>query len=134
MRHPVHHKFEFLVQAQIWTSRQSLFTILIFFLRRTMTYWFRKPLLLFMIFKNLFRWQNTSLSVTTHLEEATVNFVLNFAKLCYHLVKSGNIKISAVMQANHTLNFPDLGDVTIDQERAETFGLMTVSNDGPRLV
>ena len=74
------------------------------------------------------------MSVTTHLEEATVNFVLNFAKLCYHLVKSGNIKISAVMQANHTLNFPDLGDVTIDQERAETFGLMTVSNDGPRLV
>jgi len=79
------------------------------------------------------RWQNTSLSVTTHLEEATVNFVLNFAKLCYHLVRSGNIKISAIMQPNQTLTFPDLGGVTIDQERAETFGLMTVSQDGPRL-
>jgi hypothetical protein len=62
-----------------------------------------------------------------------VSFILAFARLCYHLVKSGNIKISAIMQANSTLNFPDLGDVTIDQERAETFGLMTVSQDGPKL-
>ena len=72
------------------------------------------------------------MSVTTHLEEATVNFVLNFARLCYHLVKSGNIKISAIQTPNQTLTFPDLGAVTIDQERAETFGLMTVSQDGPR--
>lgn len=79
------------------------------------------------------RWQNTSLALTTNLEETTIHFVLGFARLCYHLVKSGNIKISAIMQANNTLNFPDLGDVTIDQERAETFGLMTVSQDGPRL-
>ena len=63
-----------------------------------------------------------------------MNFVLNFAKLCYHLVRSGNIKISAIMQPNQTLTFPDLGGVTIDQERAETFGLMTVSQDGPRFV
>ena len=38
------------------------------------------------------------------------------------------------MQPNQTLTFPDLGGVTIDQERAETFGLMTVSQDGPRFV
>ena len=38
------------------------------------------------------------------------------------------------MQPNQTLTFPDLGGVTIDQERAETFGLMTVSQDGPRYV
>ena len=37
------------------------------------------------------------------------------------------------MQENNTLHFPDLGEVTIDQERAETFGLMTVSQDGLRL-
>ena len=80
-----------------------------------------------------FRWQNTSLSITTTLEEATVAFVLSFAKLCYHLVKSGNIKIAAVMQANHSLHFPDLGEVTIDQERAETFGLMIVGQDGRKL-
>ena len=73
------------------------------------------------------------MSITTTLEDATIAFVLNFAKLCYHLVKSGNIKISAIMEANNTLHFPDLGDVTIDQERAETFGLMTVSQDGVRL-
>ena len=79
------------------------------------------------------RWQNTSLSITTTLEDATIAFVLNFSKLCYHLVKSGNIKIAAIMQENNTLHFPDLGEVTIDQERAETFGLMTVSQDGLRL-
>lgn len=37
------------------------------------------------------------------------------------------------MRENSTLNFPDLGDVTIDHERAETFGLMTVSQDGDHL-
>ena len=37
------------------------------------------------------------------------------------------------MQGNGTLHFPDLGEVTIDQERAETFGLMTVGQDGARL-
>ena len=73
------------------------------------------------------------MSITTTLEEATVAFVLSFAKLCYHLVKSGNIKIAAVMQANHSLHFPDLGEVTIDQERAETFGLMIVGQDGRKL-
>ena len=36
------------------------------------------------------------------------------------------------MQGENTLHFPDLGEVTIDQERAETFGLMTVSQDGVR--
>ena len=36
------------------------------------------------------------------------------------------------MQEDSTLHFPDLGEVTIDQERAETFGLMTVSQDGVR--
>lgn len=79
------------------------------------------------------RWQNTSLSITTTLEDATIAFILNFSKLCYHLVKSGNIKIAAIMQDEGTLHFPDLGEVTIDQERAETFGLMTVSQDGVRL-
>ena len=110
-----------------------------------------------------YRWQNTSLSITTTLEDATIAFILNFSKLCYHLVKSGNIKIAAIMQEEGTLHFPDLGEVTIDQvqiktkneksshifliflifqiflffkkiqERAETFGLMTVSQDGVRL-
>ena len=72
------------------------------------------------------------MSITTTLEDSTIAFILNFSKLCYHLVKSGNIKISAIMQEDATLHFPDLGEVTIDQERAETFGLMTVSQDGVR--
>ena len=62
-----------------------------------------------------YRWQNTSLSITTTLEDATIAFILNFSKLCYHLVKSGNIKIAAIMQEEGTLHFPDLGEVTIDQ-------------------
>jgi hypothetical protein len=64
-----------------------------------------------------YRWQNTSLSITTTLEDATIAFILNFSKLCYHLVKSGNIKIAAIMQEEGTLHFPDLGEVTIDQVR-----------------
>jgi hypothetical protein len=66
-----------------------------------------------------YRWQNTSLSITTTLEDATIAFILNFSKLCYHLVKSGNIKIAAIMQEEGTLHFPDLGEVTIDQVRIE---------------
>ena len=47
---------------------------------------------------------------------------------------SGNIKITAVLQDNNSglLTFPDFGGVSIDQERAETFGLMTVSQDDDR--
>ncbi|XP_071744457.1 uncharacterized protein [Lepeophtheirus salmonis] len=79
------------------------------------------------------RWQNTSLQLTSMLEEETVSFLLGFARLCYHLVRTGNIKMSARLVKNETeyrLFFPDLGnDVSIDQERAETFGLMTVSQN-----
>ena len=58
--------------------------------------------------------------------------MMGFSRLCYHLVRTGNIKISAILSTNqetgiNTLSFPDLGDVTIDMDRAETFGLMTVS-------
>ena len=57
--------------------------------------------------------------------------MLGFSRLCYYLVKTGNIKISAVLSTNNdtgvnTLSFPELGDVCIDMDRAETFGLMTV--------
>ena len=77
------------------------------------------------------RWQNTSLQLTTSLTSCTVSFMLGFSRLCYYLVKTGNIKISAVLSTNNdtgvnTLSFPELGDVCIDMDRAETFGLMTV--------
>ena len=57
--------------------------------------------------------------------------MLGFSRLYYYLVKSGNIKISAVLSTNldtgvNTLSFPELGDVSIDMDKAETFGLMTV--------
>jgi len=32
-----------------------------------------------------------------------------------------------------TLTFPDFGNVSIDQERAETFGLMTINQSGRKL-
>ena len=32
------------------------------------------------------RWQNTSLQMTTNLHASTVDFLLGFARLCYHLV------------------------------------------------
>ena len=77
--------------------------------------------------------------MTTSLDSTTVDFLLSFAKLCYHLVKSGNIKMAAVQAevgsaiAGGTLTFPDFDGVCIDQDRAETFGLMTVSQSGRRL-
>ena len=39
--------------------------------------------------------------------------------------------MSAVLQDSSSglLTFPDFGGVSIDQDRAETFGLMTVSQD-----
>ena len=57
--------------------------------------------------------------------------MLGFSRLCYYLVKTGNIKISGVLSTNldtgvNTLSFPELGDVSIDMDKAETFGLMTV--------
>ena len=69
--------------------------------------------------------------MTTSLIPSTVSFMLGFSRLCYYLVKSGNIKISAVLSTNldtgvNTLSFPELGDVSIDMDKAETFGLMTV--------
>lgn len=70
------------------------------------------------------RWQNTSLQMTTSLTSSTVDFLLGFARLCYHLVKSGNIKMTAHLNVsggdndvNNTLSFPDLGGVCIDQVR-----------------
>ena len=71
------------------------------------------------------RWQNTSLQMTTSLDSSTVDFLLGFARLCYHLVKSGNIKMTALLNVggdadmNNTLSFPDLGGVCIDQVRLE---------------
>ena len=48
-----------------------------------------------------------------------------FQSLCYHLVKSGNIKMTALLNdgdtdaaVNNTLSFPDLGGVCIDQVRS----------------
>jgi len=32
--------------------------------------------------------------MTTSLDASTVDFLLGFAKLCYHLVRTGNIKVS----------------------------------------
>ena len=71
------------------------------------------------------RWQNTSLQMTTSLDSSTVDFLLGFARLCYHLVKSGNIKMTALLNdgdtdaaVNNTLSFPDLGGVCIDQVRS----------------
>ena len=71
------------------------------------------------------RWQNTSLQMTTSLDSSTVDFLLGFARLCYHLVKSGNIKMTALLNVcsdadmNNTLSFPDLGGVCIDQVRSQ---------------
>jgi hypothetical protein len=69
-----------------------------------------------------FRWQNTSLQMTTSLDTSTVDFLLGFARLCYHLVKSGNIKMVAQLTIsdsnsgmNNMLTFPDFGGVSIDQ-------------------
>ena len=74
------------------------------------------------------RWQNTSLQMTTSLDSSTVDFLLGFARLCYHLVKSGNIKMTALLNdgdtdaaVNNTLSFPDLGGVCIDQVRSWGF-------------
>ncbi len=75
--------------------------------------------------------------MTTSLDSSTVDFLLGFARLCYHLVRSGNIKMEAVLNdgnganVNNTLTFPDFGGVSIDQDRAEAFGLMTVSDITP---
>ena len=78
-------------------------------------------------FLNLFRWQNTSLQITTNLETPTVNFIVGFAKLCYHLVSTSRIKISAVLSSDPShgsvLRFPELGDVMIDQVRSITAAL-----------
>ena len=78
--------------------------------------------------------------MTTSLDSSTVDFLLGFARLCYHLVQSGNIKMSAVLSGSNEnnndgarLTFPDFGNVSIDQDRAETFGLMTVSQNDSRL-
>ena len=63
--------------------------------------------------------------MTTSLDSSTVDFLLGFARLCYHLVKSGNIKMTALLNdgdtdaaVNNTLSFPDLGGVCIDQVRS----------------
>jgi len=45
---------------------------------------------------------------------------VGFAKLCYHLVSTSKIKISAVLakdpdHGGGVLRFPELGNVTIDQ-------------------
>lgn len=76
--------------------------------------------------------------MTTSLSSSTVDFLLGFARLCYHLVKSGNIKMTAIQSHgphldNGLLTFPDFGGVSIDQDRAETFGLMTIDQAGARL-
>ena len=61
--------------------------------------------------------------MTTSLDASTVDFLLGFARLCYHLVRSGNIKMKAVLNdgsssdVNNTLTFPDFGGVSIDQVR-----------------
>jgi len=103
------------------------------FVPRTLTQLYTWVML---VFAN--RWQNTSLNMTTNLNAATISFMRGFSCLCYHLVRTGNIKISAILNEDNpatgnTLRFPDLGNVTIDQDRAETFGLMTVEQDGDRL-
>ena len=51
-----------------------------------------------LVFAN--RWQNSSLQMTTSLDVTTVDFLMGFARLCYHLVRSGNIKMAAVMQTD----------------------------------
>ena len=86
---------------------------------------------------NFLRWQNTSLQMTTNLHASTVDFLLGFARLCYHLVRSGNIKMKAVLNdgsgsdVSNTLTFPDFGGVSIDQVREKAvkdiFPLMTRS-------
>ena len=58
--------------------------------------------------------------MTTNLNAATISFMRGFSCLCYHLVRTGNIKISAILNEDNpatgnTLRFPDLGNVTIDQ-------------------
>ena len=95
--------------------------------------------------------------MTTSLDQTTVDFLLSFARLCYHLVRSGSIKMTATASqpSNNALTpsdptgasgnnagsstgggelvFPDLGGVSIDRDRAETFGLMTVGEEGSTL-
>lgn len=82
-----------------------------------------------------FRWQNTSLQMTTNLNSSTLDFLSSFSKLCYHLVQTGNIKIRAILTSDgdtgiNMLSFPELEGLSIDMDRAETFGLMIVSQSG----
>lgn len=80
------------------------------------------------------RWQNTSFQISTNLENSTVTFLRSFAQLCYHLVRSGNIRMSAVMdQENNSLVFPEFNGVSIDREKAESFGLMILIEEGDQL-
>ncbi len=50
-----------------------------------------------LVFAN--RWQNTSLQMTTSLDASTVDFLLGFARLCYHLVRTSSIKMTAILSA-----------------------------------
>eukprot|EP00095_Tigriopus_kingsejongensis_P008904 maker-scaffold1538_size36768-snap-gene-0.10 protein:Tk08904 transcript:maker-scaffold1538_size36768-snap-gene-0.10-mRNA-1 annotation:"lrr and pyd domains-containing protein 3-like" len=72
------------------------------------------------------RWQNTSFQISTNLEHSTVSFLRSFAQLCYYLVQSGNIRMSGEMvpDDSNMLRFPDFHGVSIDREKAESFGLM----------
>lgn len=63
-----------------------------------------------------------------------MTFLRSFAQLCYHLVRSGNIRMSAVMdQENNSLVFPEFNGVSIDREKAESFGLMILIEEGDQL-
>ena len=55
---------------------------------------------------------------------------VRFAKLCYHLVQSGSIKKQAELDpSGERILFPGL-DLELDLGRAQTFGMMVVSQEG----
>ncbi len=56
--------------------------------------WHKEP---FIFPLSFYRWQNTSLQMTTSLDTSTVDFLLGFARLCYHLVRTSSIKMTAIL-------------------------------------
>ena len=53
-----------------------------------------------------------------------------FFRLCYHLVQTGSIKAKAKVDKNEErLEFAQL-NLSLDLARAQTFGMMVVSQDG----
>ena len=63
------------------------------------------------------------------VKSSNVTWCARFAKLCYHLVQSGSIKKQAELDpSGERIIFPSLG-LELDMVRAQTFGMMVVSEE-----